>query len=207
MNAAVRLATAAPAPRGYPLSNSLEISIARSLDDLLQMAVVRAVVYMGEQYCPFEEEFDGNDFNGATHFIARLNGEPVGVLRMRWFAGFAKLERFAIRSQNRGGEIARALFDAAYGMAARKGYDRVLGYIQARLLPFMRRVGGVVERAGRPRVVFSDHEYIEVERRLSPCVDALTMDSDPLVILRPEGAWDRPGVLDRSVSRPATNPH
>lgn len=196
-----------PSPAPRTRSNSLEISVASSLDDLLQMAVVRAIVYMGEQFCPFDEEFDGNDFNGATHFIARLNGEPVGVLRMRWFAGFAKLERFAIRSQSRGGEVARALFDAAYGMAARKGYDRVLGYIQARLLPFMRRVGGVAAREGRPRLVFSDHEYIEVERWLAPTPDALTIDSDPMMILRPEGAWDRPGVLDRSAARPATNPH
>ncbi|HEX7761300.1 MAG TPA: GNAT family N-acetyltransferase [Caulobacteraceae bacterium] len=204
MNAQLRLQGSL---RAFPRSNSLEITVARSLDDLLQMAVVRAVVYLGEQYCPFEEEFDGNDFNGATHFIARLNGEPVGVLRMRWFADFAKLERFAIRSQHRGGDIARALFDAAYGMAARKGYRRVLGYIQARLLPFMRRVGGVVAREGRPRLVFSDHEYIEVERLLTPCEDALTIDSDPMIILRPEGAWDRPGVLDFSMARPATNPH
>jgi predicted GNAT family N-acyltransferase len=204
MNAPMRIEVPA---RAYLHSNSLQITVARSLDDLLQMAVVRAVVYMGEQYCPYDEEFDGNDFAGATHFIARLNGEPVGVLRMRWFAGFAKLERFAIRSQNRGGDIARALFDAAYAMAARKGYSRVLGYIQARLLPFMRRVGGVVEREGRPRLVFSDHEYIEVERLLTPCEDALGVDSDPMVILRPEGAWDRPGVLDHSAARPATNPH
>jgi hypothetical protein len=55
--------------------------------------------------------------------------------------------------------------------------------------------------------VVSDHEYIEVERRLTPPADALTIDSDPLVLLRPEGLWDRPGVLDRSVNRPATNPH
>ncbi|MBS0410676.1 MAG: GNAT family N-acetyltransferase [Proteobacteria bacterium] len=204
MNAPLRLDVA---PRSYLRANSLQITVARSLDDLMQMAVVRAVVYMGEQFCPYDEEFDGNDFTGATHFIARLNGEPVGVLRMRWFAGFAKLERFAIRSENRGGDIARALFDAAYAMAARKGYGRVLGYIQARLLPFMRRVGGVVEREGRPRLVFSDHEYIEVERLLEPCEDALGIDSDPMVILRPEGAWDRPGVLDLSAARPATNPH
>jgi hypothetical protein len=27
------------------------------------------------------------------------------------------------------------------------------------------------------------------------------------VVLRPEGAWDLPGVLDRSACRLATNPH
>ena len=42
---------------------------------------------------------------------------------------------------------------------------------------------------------------------LAPAPDALTIDSDPMMILRPEGAWDRPGILDRSAARPASNPH
>ena len=185
----------------------LKVTTARTLDDLLQMAAIRAVVYMGEQQCPYGEEFDGNDFNGATHLIVRDGAEPLGVMRIRWFADFAKIERFAVLSGRRGGPAARALFKTAYEIAAQKGYRVVLGYIQARLAPFMRRVGGVTVRAGRPRFVVSDHEYVEVERRLTPPPNALTIDSDPLVILRPEGAWDRPGVLDRSTCRPATNPH
>ena len=193
--------------RPYNLPNHLDVTVARSLDDLMQMAAIRAVVYMGEQVCPFSEEFDGNDFNGATHLIARLNGEPVGVIRIRWFAGFVKFERFAVLAGKRGGEIARALFDAAYALSARKGYSIVLGYIQARLLPFMKRVGGLRERPGRARFTFSDHEYIEVERELAPAIDAIGIDSDPMVMIRPEGAWDHPGVLDRSAHRPATNPH
>jgi predicted GNAT family N-acyltransferase len=191
----------------YQLPSHLDVTIARSLDDLLQMSAIRAVVYMGEQACPYGEEFDGNDFGGATHLIARLNGQPVGVMRIRWFAQFVKFERFAVLPGKRGGEIARALFDAAYELSARKGYRRVLGYIQARLLPFMKRVGGLRERAGRARFVFSDHEYIEVERDLAAHDDAIHIDSDPMVMVRPEGAWDRPGVLDHSAHRPATNPH
>lgn len=189
------------------LDPPLTITIARSLDDFVQMTAVRAMVYMGEQQCPFDEEFDGNDFNGATHLIARVGSQPVGVMRLRWFAEFAKIERFAVIKDHRGGETARALFQAGYDLAARKGYRRVLGYIQARLAPFMRRVGGVRERHGRPRFVFSDHEYVEVERILPPRADALTIDADPLVLLRPEGDWDRPGVLDHSAARPASNPH
>ena len=187
--------------------NAVTVSVARSLDEMVQMAAIRAVVYMGEQVCPFAEEFDGNDFNGATHLIARVGGEPVGVMRLRWFADFAKIERFAVLKAHRGGDAARALFHAGYDLAARKGYRRVLGYVQARLAPFMRRVGGVSVRPGRPRFVVSDHEYVEVERRLTPTPDAITIDSDPLVMLRPEGAWDLPGVLDRSTDRPASNPH
>ncbi|HWA64005.1 MAG TPA: GNAT family N-acetyltransferase [Caulobacteraceae bacterium] len=196
-----------PPIRPYAFDAKVRVDIAGSLDDLLQMAAIRAVVYMGEQACPFDEEFDGNDFNGATHLIARVGGEPVGVMRIRWFAGFVKFERFAVLGRRRGGEVARALFDAAYGLAERKGYRLVLGYIQARLLPFMKRVGGLKERTGRPRFVFSDHEYVEVERALEPGPDAIDVDTDPMVMIRPEGAWDRPGVLDYSASRPATNPH
>ena len=33
-----------------------------------------------------------------------------------------------------------------------------------------------------------------------------TLDSDPYVIIRPEGDWDRPGVLDISSDRMATSP-
>ena len=185
----------------------IEVVIARGLDDLMQVVAIRSLIYMGEQLCPFDEEFDGNDFNGATHLIARRDGEPVGVMRLRWFADFVKIERLAVKSQNRGGEIARALFNTAYELAGHKGYRRVLGYIQARLAPFMKRVAGFQPRPGRDRIVFSDHEYIEVERWLTPPPDALSIDSDPMLLLRPEGAWDRPGVIDRSARRPATNPH
>ena len=57
------------------------------------------------------------------------------------------------------------------------------------------------------RVIFSDHEYVETMRELEPPPDAINFDSDPHLLLRPEGEWDRPGVLDRSRQRPATNPH
>ena len=38
---------------------AISISIARSLDDLMQVMSIRSVVYMGEQLCPYDEEFDG----------------------------------------------------------------------------------------------------------------------------------------------------
>lgn len=182
------------------------IDIAHTLDDLMQVMTVRALVYMAGQACPYEEEFDGNDFAAATHLIARLGKEPVAVMRVRWFPGFAKFERVAVRPEHRGGAIVRQMVNAAFDLAARKGYRKVLGHIQARLLPFWERSGGLRARPGRPKFTFSDHEYIEVERDLTPPPDALTEDSDPLVLLRPEGQWDRPGILDRSALRPATCP-
>jgi hypothetical protein len=74
------------------------------------------------------------------------------------------------------------------------------------LLKFWGRFGLKPMQKNFP-LVFSDHEYIEVHAELEPHPDAITMMSDPYVIVRPEGSWDTPGVLDESAERPPTNPH
>jgi predicted GNAT family N-acyltransferase len=186
---------------------AVTVSVARTLDDLMQVMSIRSVVYMGEQACPYEEEFDGNDIAGATHLIARIGSQAVGVVRLRWFCDFAKLERLTVLPHCRGGTVPRSLLEAAFELAAKKGYRKIMGHTQVRLAPVVMRLGKVKVRPGRQRFTFSDHEYVETIRELEPPEDAVTIDSDPLVVLRPEGAWDRPGVLDRSAHRPATNPH
>jgi len=185
--------------------DAVEVSVARDMNDLMRVFALRSMVYMAEQFCPYEEEFDGNDLC-ATHLIATINGEPVGTLRLRWFANFAKYERAAVRSQSRGEGVAVALFAFANNLARRRGYGRVLVHMQARLVPFWRPFG-FEPRCGRGRFVFSDHEYVEGEARLEPHPDAIGIDTHPLKINRPEGLWDEPGPHDRSAERPALNPH
>jgi predicted GNAT family N-acyltransferase len=185
---------------------AVTVRVAHTLDDLMQAMAIRSVVYMGEQLCPYDEEFDGNDLAGATHLIACIGSQPVGVIRLRWFCEFAKLERLTVLPHCRGGAVPRALLDAAFELAAKKGYRQIMGHTQVRLAPVLMRLGNVKVRPGRAKFKFSDHEYVETIRELTPPADAVTIDSDPLTILRPEGAWDRPGVLDRSAARPATNP-
>ena len=51
------------------------IRVARNLEDMQRIAVVRALVYMAEQDCPYDEEFDGNDLAGATHLLGEAGGE------------------------------------------------------------------------------------------------------------------------------------
>jgi predicted GNAT family N-acyltransferase len=178
------------------------VSVARTLEDLMQVVAVRALVYIGEQACPYEEEYDGNDFAGATHLILRCGSEPVGVARIRWFAGFAKLERMAIRPGHRGLPKLMILAKAAFDLAERKGYRRLMGHADERIVPFWMRCFGGRRREGRDQVSFSEHSYTELEFTLTPPADSISMDVDPMVLLRPEGAWDRPGVLDRSLERP-----
>lgn len=182
-------------------ANDLSVTIARTLNDIMQVNVVRALVYMGDQACPYDEEFDGNDLTGATHLILRKGDEPIGVVRMRWFADFAKFERLAIREQYRGGPGLMMLSQAAIDLAGRKGYRTILGHAQTRIVPFWKRYFKVRVREGRDIFCFSDFDYVEMEFDVPPRADAITIDTEPMVILRPEGEWDRPGVIDRSLTR------
>ena len=187
----------APTPIRASRAPDYQVAVARSLDDLMQVQTVRSLVYMGDQACPYEEEFDGNDLAGATHLILRAGREPVGVVRMRWFGTFAKMERLAIRKEHRGGPALLILSRAAFELAARKGYRRLMGHAQVRGEAFWKRYHKGRVRADRARFCFSDHAYVEMEFDLTPPADAIGLESDPFVLLRPEGEWDRPGVLDR----------
>lgn len=196
--------TAHAASEAVRRANNLEIVVARTLDDLMQVMTVRTLVYISEQRCPYDEEYDGNDFAGATHLLLRRDGEPIGTLRLRWFADFAKIERVAVRADHRGRQDTLALIDAAFRLAERKGYRRILGHAQARLLPFWKRRYNAVPRTDRSRFAFSDYDYVEIVAEVNPPANALGLETDPMVLLRPEGDWDRPGVLDRSLARQAT---
>ena len=178
------------------------VRVARTLDDIQRITVVRSLVYMREQTCPYEEEFDGNDLAGATHLIAESGSEPLGCLRLRWFNDFAKVERVCVREGHRSGVVARLLMKEATEIIRRKGYVRFIGHVQSHLIAYWKRYG-FVHREERGEFVFSDRAYAEMEAFCEPHPEALTCRSDPLVLDRPEGEWDVPGPLDRSAARGA----
>lgn len=181
--------------------NDLSVSIVRDLADFMKVVAIRASVFLAEQDCPYDEEFDNNDLS-ALHLIATLRGEPVATLRIRFFAGFAKIERVCVMKHVRGGALVKLMIETAVDIIGRKGYTRVIGYIQKRLTPFWKQLG-FLPREGRSEFCFSDYEYVECERLLDARADAITADSDPYMVMRPEGEWDHENVLDRSASRPA----
>ena len=186
------------------MAKDLKAVVASTPDLIAKAFALRAAVFMSEQNCPYEEEFDGNDFC-ATHILGFVNGQPAAALRLRYFAGFAKMERLAVLPKFRRTLIPKIIVEHGIEIIRRKGYRSLYGHAQKRLLKFWGRFGLTPMQKNFP-LVFSDHEYIEVHAELEPHPDAITMMSDPYVIVRPEGEWDQPGVLDQSAERPATNP-
>lgn len=176
------------------------VDVARSLDEVMMALTLRGVTYLGEQEAPYHEEYDGNDLAAASHLIARVGGEPAGVLRVRWFADFAKVERAAVLPRFRSHGVMKNLMQEALRYCARRGYRSVLGHAQINRLTYW-RMHGFRPRQDRAPFWFSDYEYVEIERRLTPPPNAISIDTDPMVVIRPDGDWDRAGPFDRSLER------
>ena len=187
-----------------PDARSISIRIARDPNDLMLVTAIRAAVYLAEQDCPMDEEFDGNDLV-AAHFIGFVGTEPVACLRVRFFGGFAKIERLAVRQQYRRSRVSFKLVQASVEYIKRKGFRKIYGHAQDRLVDFWAHFGAR-PLGGNRKFSFSGFSYTEMVLDLEPDPDAITLDSDPYVIIRPEGDWDKPGVLEISSSRGVTSP-
>jgi predicted GNAT family N-acyltransferase len=174
------------------------VEVVRSMDEMARVMAIRGAIYMGEQRCPFEEEFDGNDFS-ATHLLCHKDGEPVGCMRIRYFADFAKLERLAVRHEGRGSGLAGRILDAAIDLCRKKGYSVLYAHSQKRYLKVWESRG--FKRMGARDLVFSDFDYVEVKLETEKHPQSITLSDDPYVIIRPEGRWDTPGILEKSASR------
>ena len=171
------------------------------IDELIQAIAIRSSVYIGEQECPYLEEFDGNDFSG-THLLAFADNEPIGCLRIRYFAGFAKLERLAVRKEFRGQGAGRKLIIAASELCRMKGYTQLYAHSRIQLVGFWEQLG--FQRLNTAAAFrFSDHEYVEIGKTIVPLAEALSLATDPYVLIRPEGRWHSPGILEHSTGRAA----
>ena len=181
------------------------IKLASTSDELLQCYALRAAVFMGEQQCPYWEEFDGNDYS-ASHLMLYVDGEPAASMRVRWFSGFAKLERAIILKRYRSMGLFVPFVEWAKSFAAQKGYPKAYLHGQKRLWEIFERQG--FRKINDQPFHFSDHEYgafycdLEVDESTMP-----TVSTDPMVLNRPEDRLDMPGFLEDSMQRGASNPH
>lgn len=168
-------------------------------EDRLKAFLVRGIVYMHEQKCPYVEEFDLNDFT-ATQIIGLLDSEPVLTARIRYFKDFTKFERLAVRPEFRGHGYAHILLRYMLDFVRNKGFYRVYLHAQSRLQNFYEQYGFL--RIG-PSFFFSDHAYIEMLAEFeSPAFELFhCVGQNPLKINRPEHDVSKPGPIESSLIR------
>ncbi|SEI43325.1 Predicted N-acyltransferase, GNAT family [Pseudomonas sp. NFR16] len=172
----------------------LIIKIVESEEERLKAMLIRAIVYMHEQKCPFDEEFDLNDHT-ATQVVGLIAGEPVLTARIRYFNGFAKLERLAIRIEYRGRGYARHLLTFLLHICRQKGFSRFYLHAQVQLESFYSSYG--FRKAGT-HFAFSDHGYTEmVMEEDAPVVQpSAHIGFQPMLLNRPENNFHTAGPLE-----------
>jgi len=141
----------------------------------------------------------------AAHLIGYVGKEPAGCIRIRYFADFAKIERLAVRKEFRTTRLSFQLVHAAIELCRMKGYRRLYGHAQKRLVNFWSRFGFHLF-AGGQELIFSDFDYVEMVAEIEPHPDAVRIGVDPYKVIRPEGRWHRPGILESSSARDVTRP-
>ena len=174
----------------------IEVSIARTIEDVMRVFAVRSATYMSEQFATFEEEFDGNDFC-ATQLLGTVDGDAAGCARIRYFGDFAKLERMAVRREYRNTRLMFHLARACVDHCREKGFRTLYAHSRADLVPLWGRFGAKLIE-GRPPFSFADVEYREMYMTIEPSPTAIRFGADPLLMIRPEGVWDRPGPFEHA---------
>jgi predicted GNAT family N-acyltransferase len=79
-------------------------------DDLEKVFAIRREVFVGEQNCPPELEWEFEE--ESNHFLATVNSEPAGASRWRKTDKGYKLERFAVLKKFRGAGVGQELVKA-----------------------------------------------------------------------------------------------
>jgi hypothetical protein len=123
--------------------------------------------------------------------------EPIGATRIRWFNGFAKIERTAFRKAYRGVRILKQTADFIFGHVAQKGYSKLVTLATPNYAMVWIRVLGFRQIAGRPPVFSGDGEpFVELVKDLTASADAISIDTDPNVLFRVEGSWHVPSAFE-----------
>jgi len=83
-----------------PETRNIQVNKVTAPEDLEKVFAVRREVFVVEQDCPPELEWEFED--ESTHFLATVDGEPAGACRWRKTDKGYKLERFAVLAKFRG---------------------------------------------------------------------------------------------------------
>lgn len=171
--------------------NLIRVELVTTPEQLLHAYTVRAICYMEEQGVAARQTYDGNDYQ-ATHVIVYAGSEPIGAARVRWFKDFAQIERVCLRQDWRHPRIIKRFGEFIFDHIARKGYDRAIGHARPKYARLWRRLLGFKTVPGRAPLRFDGHDepYIELIKDLTPPDNAISLGTEPPVLLRVEGFWD-----------------
>lgn len=92
--------------------SNIAVNKATNQQDLDKVFAIRKTVFVGEQSCPPELEWENEDI--SVHFLAKFGDEDAGACRWRKTENGYKIERLAVLKQFRGKGIASEMIKAIF---------------------------------------------------------------------------------------------
>lgn len=137
--------------------------VVETLDELIQVFMVRAIVFIEEQNVPFAEEMDAFEY-GSVHILGQSDGEPMAAGRIRFLGETAKLERICVRKAWRGRHLGHALVDFMMDRARERGIKKFKMHAQAHLTDFygghgFKATGPLFYEANIPHYLMTKEEF------------------------------------------------
>jgi predicted GNAT family N-acyltransferase len=113
-----------------PENKKIQVNKVNDPESLEKVFAIRREVFVGEQNCPPELEWEFEE--ESVHFLATADGEPAGACRWRKTENGYKLERFAVLRKFRGFGIGQELVKTVLAdLPADAGYIYLNAQIQA----------------------------------------------------------------------------
>jgi hypothetical protein len=171
------------------LDNSIRLVVVTTPEELQHAYAVRSICFMEDTGISVRRAFDGNDFQ-ATHIVAYADDEPIGATRIRWFNGFAKIERTAFRKAHRSARTLKQCSSFIFDHVAQKGYSQLITLARRDFAMVWIRVLGFKQLSNRPVAIREGEPYLTLVKTLRPPEDAVSIESDPNMLMRIEGKWN-----------------
>lgn len=176
--------------------DNINVEVAKSLDDLMKVMVIRGAVFMGEQHHSYNVEFGESEFT-RTHLLAHDKDEPVGTMRILKDNKDAKFERLAILASHRGKSVSKHIIDKGYELCKESGIERICLFCKPNLLPFWEKQG--YKRVGNNQLMkVGDIVLMPIVKNLTASADTKENDNSIPSLLQHEegGVWVRESNSD-----------
>jgi len=119
---------------------NLQIRLVSNKKGLNQVINIRKAVFVQEQKVPINIEMDEHD-NESEHFIAIMEGKPVGCARVRTFENYIKLERIAVLKEHRGNGFGKQITNFLIKYYKKKNIDEIRLHSQISVADFYTKLG------------------------------------------------------------------
>ena len=118
----------------------IEVRRVTSPEDLETIFAIRHAVFVEEQRLTPDARHDPDD-RRSTHYLAYLDGEPVGTGRLTMFGTEAQIAWLAVLEPQRGSGVGKAIMETMLSDAAAADSDYVILNAQTHALEFYQRLG------------------------------------------------------------------